>query len=160
MLHKKIDEASFRKAMSTFATGVTIMTCRGEDGRAVGMTVNSFTSVSLEPPLVLWCINQSIVPTAAFNATGHFAVHVLHRGQESLSNHFAVDREDKFEGIEHSNGVADLPILTDFLSVYQCKISNRVMAGDHAILIGELVDYEIRDREPLIFYGSSYRSLA
>ncbi len=160
MLKKTIDEATFRKAMGTFATGVTIMTCRGEDGRAVGMTVNSFTSVSLEPPLVLWCINQSIIPTAAFNAASHFAVHVLHRGQESLSNHFAVDRDDKFDGIEHSNGVADLPILTDFLSVYQCKVINRVEAGDHAIVVGELVDYEIRDREPLIFHGGRYRSLA
>lgn len=158
-MQKKIDEATFRKAMSTFATGVAIMTCRGEDGRAVGMTVNSFTSVSLEPPLVLWCINQSIAPTAAFDAASHFAVHVLHRGQETLSNHFAVDTEDKFDGIEHSNGVAELPILTDFLSAFQCKIRNRVTAGDHTIVIGELVDYEIRDREPLIFYGSNYRSL-
>jgi len=160
MPREKIDEKSFRKAMSTFATGVTIMTCRDADGRAVGMTVNSFASVSLEPPLVLWCVNQNIIPTAAFNTASHFAVHVLHRGQESLSNHFAVDRGDKFDGIEHSNGIADLPILTDFLSVFQCKTSSRVMAGDHAILIGELVDYEIRDREPLIFHGSRYRSLA
>ncbi|MDZ7643036.1 MAG: flavin reductase family protein [Woeseiaceae bacterium] len=160
MLMKTIDEKAFRKAMGKFATGVTIMTCRAEDDRAVGMTVNSFTSVSLEPPLVSRCVNRQIIPTPAFGQTGHFAVHVLHRDQEELSNHFAVDREDKFDGIEHDNGIAGTPILTDFLAVYQCEVSDRIDAGDHFILVGKLVDYEIRDGEPLIFHQGRYHSLA
>lgn len=160
MLKRNIDEATFRKVMGLFATGVTVMTCRDENARAVGMTVNSFTSVSLDPPLVLWCINKEIIPARAFRTAEYFAVHVLHRGQESLSNHFAVDRDNKFDGIEHRSGIADLPILADFLSVYQCRSCNRVEAGDHFILVGELLDYEVRDGEPLIFCRGAYHSLA
>lgn len=160
MTMKKIDEKSFRQAMGAFATGVTIMTCRDENARPVGMTVNSFTSLSLEPPLVLWCVSRNIFPTKAFSTTGHFAVHVLHRGQETLSNHFAVDREEKFAGIEHGSGIGDLPILDDYLAVYQCRVHDRVDAGDHFILIGELLDFEIRDGEPLLFHHGRYYSLA
>ena len=159
MLMETIDERTFRKVMGAFATGVTIMTCRDESSQPVGMTVNSFTSVSLQPPLVLWCVNQNIIPSRAFSKTGHFAVHVLHRGQEELSNHFAVDREDKFDGIAHRKGVGDLPILDDYLACYQCRVRERIEAGDHFILVGQLLDYELRDGEPLIFHAGRYRSL-
>lgn len=155
-----LDEAEFRRAMGVFATGVTIVTCLDEERRPTGMTVNSFTSVSLEPPLLLWCVNKSIIPFPAFSTTGHFAVHVLKRDQEDLSNHFAVDRTDKFDGVEYREGVAGLPLLPDYLSVYQCQVSHRIDAGDHIILVGQMVDYEVNEGEPLVFYGGDYRSIA
>ncbi len=155
----KLDETEFRKAMGIFATGVTIVTCRDAEGRPTGMTVNSFTSVSLDPPLLLWCVNRSILPFPAFSKTEHFAVHVLNREQEALSNHFAIDRPDKFTDIDYSEGVAGLPVFPDFLGLYQCQVHDRVDAGDHIILVGRLVDYEIRTGEPLVFYGGDYHSI-
>jgi len=156
----KLDETEFRQAMGVFATGVNIVTCRDAEQRPIGMTVNSFTSVSLDPPLVLWCVNRHILPFPAFSRTDHFAVHVLARDQEALSNHFAIDRADKFTGIDYGEGVAGLPIFPEFLGLYQCRVHDRIDAGDHIILVGQLVDYEIRDGEPLVFFGGDYHSLA
>lgn len=156
----QISEAQFRHAMAQFATGVTIVTCTNSQGRPVAMTVNSFTSVSVDPPLVLWCVNKTILPFAAFHDAAHFAIHVLHAGQQDTSNHFAVDLEDKFSGVTYGDGIGGVPVLKDFLALYQCETHARFDAGDHVIIVGRLLACELRDGEPLLFHAGGYRELA
>ncbi|MCC5867277.1 MAG: flavin reductase family protein [Gammaproteobacteria bacterium] len=156
----QISEAQFRQAMGQFATGVTIVTCANAQARPVAMTVNSFTSVSANPPLILWCVNKTILPFPAFHEAAHFAIHVLHAGQQDMSNHFAVDREDKFSGIDYTDGIGAVPTLKDFLALYQCETHARFDAGDHVIIVGRVLSCELRDGQPLLFHGGGYRELA
>jgi 3-hydroxy-9,10-secoandrosta-1,3,5(10)-triene-9,17-dione monooxygenase reductase component len=155
-----ITPQEFRLAMSAFATGVTVVTCRDRSDQPIGMTVNSFASVSLRPPLLLWCVNRAILPFAAFRAAGHFAIHVLRHDQQTVSDHFAFDRTGKFEGIEVHEGIGGSPLLADYLALYQCETTDRIEAGDHVILVGRLLACEVREGEPLVFQGGSYRRLA
>jgi len=155
-----ITTQDFRLAMGAFATGVTVVSCRDRSGQPIGMTMNSFASVSLTPPLLLWCVNRDILPFAAFSAAGHFAIHVLRHTQQAVSDHFAVDRTGKFDGIEVHEGIGGSPLLADCLALYQCETTNRIEAGDHVILVGRLLACEVRQGEPLVFYGGGYRRLA
>ena len=140
-----------RRALGAFTTGVTVVTARSANDQPVAMTVSSFAGVSLEPPLVLWSAQRSIWPFEVFNAAGHFAVHVLHAGQADLAMHFARDIEDKFSGIAHTSGVADLPLLDDFAARFQCRVEQRIDGGDHVISLGRVVDLESRSAEPLVY---------
>lgn len=156
----QINESQFRQAMAQFATGVAIVTCANSEGSPVAMTVNSFTSVSVDPPLVLWCVNRTILPFPAFHDAANFAIHVLHAGQQDISNHFAVDREDKFSGIAHAHGIGGVPILKDFLALYECETHTRFDAGDHVVIVGRLLACELREGDPLVFHAGGYRALA
>jgi 3-hydroxy-9,10-secoandrosta-1,3,5(10)-triene-9,17-dione monooxygenase reductase component len=155
----EFDERGFRDALGSFPTGVTVVTTRDPQGRPVAMTVSSFTSVSLDPPLILWCVNRAIGPFEAFNKASHFAVHVLQTDQTEVSNHFAVEREDKFQGVEYDEGLESLPILRDYNSLFQCKVEHRYGGGDHVILVGRVLDFEHRPVDPLVFHGGGYRTL-
>jgi len=156
----EINARDLRNALGSFATGVTVVTSRDARGKPVAMTVNSFASVSLDPPLILWCLNRDIRPFAAFNSASHFAVHVLQRGQEGVSNHFAVERDDKFAGVEYGTGIADLPLLLQYSSLFQCRVEHRYEGGDHVILVGRVLEFDHRPAEPLVFHGGAYRALA
>lgn len=151
------DQRELRRALGQFATGVAVVTTRGEDGLPVGVTANSFTSLSLDPPLVLWCLGKESTNLAAFEAAPHFAVNVLSSTQHYLSRQFAIQGGDKFAGVELSAGLHDLPLLGGALARFACRTTERLDGGDHIIVIGEIEHFEIFDGEPLVFHSGSYR---
>ena len=154
-----ISPEKFRSALGKYATGVTIVTARGVNGDPVGMTANSFASVSLDPPLVLWCIDCSAPEAGDFMASSHYAVHVLRRDQQRLASTFSDDSIDKFAHLSIERGIEELPLLNDYAARLQCKIVNRHEEGDHVILIGQVMDVRVDSADPLLFFGGGYRRL-
>ena len=124
------------------------------------MTVSSFTSVSLEPPLVLVCIDFRSSVHPHFRSNAHFAVNVLHEDQTELSVRFADLPDDRFQGIDWYSGTTGAPLLRGALAIFECAVKNTVEAGDHAILIGEVIRTESREGKPLLYFNRNYRSLA
>jgi len=156
-----MDPDEFRKALSHFATGVTVITTLDQEGNKVGMTVNSFNSVSLDPMLVLWSIAKTSHNFDAFNQAEHFAIHILGADQKNLSDQFAALDVDRFIDIETKEGIAGIPVLTDCKACFECQIENRFEGGDHIILIGRVKSFETQDeRAPLIFHAGNYTELA
>lgn len=152
------DNRAFRNALGRFATGITVVTTGDGEGQTAGMTVNSFSSVSLEPPLILWCLGKGAACRPIFEAAGHFAVNVLEAGQEALSTQFARPG-DKFAGVDWRPGRFGDPLLAGCLATFECRTSARHDAGDHLILVGQVAHFEVRDGAPLIFYGGRYAHL-
>jgi 3-hydroxy-9,10-secoandrosta-1,3,5(10)-triene-9,17-dione monooxygenase reductase component len=150
------DPREFRNALSTFTTGVTIITARAPDGAPVGITCNSFNSVSLDPPMVLWSLARSARSLPVFESAEYWAVHILSAGQETLANRFAKPGENKFGGIETEAGIGNVPLLTGCTSRLQCKTSFKHAGGDHIIFVGEVVDLDRRDIPPLVFQAGKY----
>ena len=150
------DATEFRKALGSFATGVTIITTRSEDGMPLGMTVNSFNSVSLNPPLVLWSLANTSMSLAAFRAAPHWAVHVLATDQEELSGRFARRGVDKFAGLTVDEGVGRIPLLRGCNARFQCRSAFQYEGGDHVIFVGEVLAFDRADSAPLVFHGGRY----
>lgn len=154
------DQKAFRNACGMFATGITVVTTVGPEGEPVGMTVNSFTSVSLDPPLVLWNVGNHARSFALFSTTAHYAVHILHKEQEALSSHFATRGDDKFRDLNWSLGIVGSPILPDYAVCFQCTMEHVYPGGDHNILVGRVVAFEDRgNQEALLFFRGKYRRL-
>jgi flavin reductase (DIM6/NTAB) family NADH-FMN oxidoreductase RutF len=154
------DIRDFRAALGQFATGVTVITTRAPDGRKVGMTANSFTSVSMEPPLVLWCPSKRAPSLADFEESTHFAINVLASDQHVLSRQFATPSEDKFAGADVVEGIAGVPLLKGAVATFQCRTVARHDAGDHVIYIGEVEAYEGAGGAPLVFHSGKYHATA
>jgi len=156
-----IDSRAFRNAMSRYATGITVITCRAPDGTPVGFTANSFVSVSLKPPLVLFCLDRQADGFSAFERAGHFAVHVLAADQGHLSSRFAEAGGAKWRDLKPRSGLADLPLLPDALATIECARAATYDGGDHLIFVGEVARLEVdeSDREPLVYFGGAYRQL-
>lgn len=150
------DAAGFRRALGSFATGVTIITTRADDGQPLGLTVNSFNSVSLDPPLVLWSLANNSRNLEAFRRAEHWAVHVLATQQEALSGRFARASEDKFAGIDLDEGIGATPLLRDCTARFQCKTMFQYEGGDHVIFVGEVLSYDFTESAPLVFHGGRY----
>lgn len=146
----------FREALGTFPTGVTIVTTRGRDQVPVGVTASSFNSVSINPPLVLWSLAKAARSHDDFCNCEHFAVHVLNADQIDLSNRFARSGEDKFNGLNWTEGLGRAPILPDAAALFQCRTMHRYEGGDHLILVGEVMAFERSDGEPLLFHRGRY----
>ncbi|MCB8876694.1 flavin reductase [Acidisoma silvae] len=146
----------FRNALGSFATGVTVITARAADGSDVGVTANSFNSVSLDPPMILWSIGKNSSSLAAFMQAEHFAVHILAADQEQLSGRFAKSGTDKFAGIDIERGQGDVPLLKGAAARFQCRTAFRHEAGDHYILVGEVDAFDHDDHAPLAFHGGRY----
>jgi flavin reductase (DIM6/NTAB) family NADH-FMN oxidoreductase RutF len=147
----------FRRACGQFLTGVTIVTARAADGSPLGLTVNSFASVSLEPPLVLVCVDRRSSTFAAFAPGSAYAVHVLRHDQRELSTRFATPRPDKFAGVSFRQGSGGAPILSEFAALLECVSVSSHDAGDHGIFIGRVERVEVREtRSPLGFYSGAY----
>ncbi len=159
-LSSDLDPNLFRNACSKFATGITIATTTDASGRPHGLTANSFSSVSLEPPLVLVCIGtRSAVHETFFSATA-FAINILSEQQRWLSEQFASSGADRFSGVEWTPGPLGSPWLDDSLAQLECRTYERHPAGDHTILLGRVEAVRIEsDGAPLIYFSSSYRSL-
>ncbi len=146
----------FRSALGAFATGVTIVTTRDAEGRDVGLTANSFNSVSLDPPMVLWSLARSARSLPAFLAGSHFAVHVLAANQEELSMRFAARGTDKFAGLELERGVGQVPLLPGCSARFQCRTAFRHQAGDHMIFVGAVEEFDHSDLPELLFHRGRY----
>ncbi len=151
-----IDPRDFRNALGTFATGVTIITTAAPDGKPYGLTCNSFASVSLNPPLVLWSLVIFSSSMSVFQNASHFAVNVLGASQQALANKFAKSSEDKFVGVEWTPGLGNSPLLKDSVATFQCRAANRYYGGDHVIFLGAVEAYSYNRQEPLLFARGGY----
>lgn len=150
------DPTEFRKALGSFATGVTIITTRAPDGSPLGLTANSFNSVSLKPPLVLWSLAQNALSLPVFQNATHWAVHILAADQEPLSGRFARRGEDKFAGLDVETGVGDIPLLRGCSARFQCRTAFQYEGGDHTIFVGEVLQFDRSESAPLVFHGGRY----
>lgn len=146
-----IDPYDFRRALGTFATGVTIVTAAAADGKPIGLTCNSFASVSLNPPLVLWSLSTFSPSMSVFQNASHFAVNVLGVSQRDLATQFARPADDKFAGVRWQRGLGDAPLLADTVAAFQCRTVARYNGGDHIIFLGAVEAYAYNHAEPLLF---------
>lgn len=151
----KFDQREFRNALGCFATGVTIVTASHND-KPEGLTANSFSAVSLDKPLVLWCLDKSAPSLPIFLSCGYYAINVLSSKQRELSNQFARPAEDKFLNIDWHPGLGGAPILDHCLATFECKNTRKYDEGDHWILIGEVQHFAHGDDEPLLFNKGHY----
>lgn len=153
-----IDPKRFRQALGAFTTGVTIITATDAAGADVGMTANSFNSVSLSPPLVLWSIGHSSTNFAAFMQAKHFAVHILAVEQADIASRFAQRGVDRFAGLQVERGNEGVPLLTGAVARFECRTAFQYEAGDHVILVGEVLNFQDSDREPLLFARGQFKN--
>ena len=149
----------FRKALGQFATGIAVATTLDEAGVPHGLTINSFNSVSLDPPLVLWSLDKGSHQLEAFRSSGFYGVSILSQDQKPVSDQFAAFVEDRFAGVEWHKGNSGAPLLADALVRIDCKVETIVEGGDHIILIGRVIDIEHGEGQPLLYHSGSYRSL-
>jgi flavin reductase (DIM6/NTAB) family NADH-FMN oxidoreductase RutF len=146
-----------RRALGQFATGVTIVTCRDAQGRPIGMTCNSFTSVSLDPPLVLWCLRSQSPNLVAFSAASTFAVNVLGAEHRALSHHFASAVPDRFSLGDWQIDAAEPPVLRDAVTQLVCATESQQTLGDHVLFVGRVLSLHSRVAEPLVYHAGGYR---
>lgn len=149
----------FRRACSRFATGVTIAGAMDSNGAPHGLTVNSFSSVSLDPPLILICLGHAIAALDVFRQARHFGLSVLRESQRALSERFAAPMDNRFESLAWRQGKNGVPLLDGVLAQIECTTVRRVSVGDHDVLFGEMTAAAVEDGEPLIYYASEYRKL-
>lgn len=157
-----LDERRFRDALGAFPTGVAIVTGLQADGTRLGMTVSSFNSVSLDPPLVLFSVARSANSFEAWTSLDRYAVNILSERQEEVSNRFARSRTDKWENLAVIDGETGLPTLPDSPAVFECEAYAQHDGGDHAILVGRVVAMRVgipSGQDPLVFFGGRYRRL-
>ena len=155
-----VNPIHFRTALSRFASGVTVVTTRDAEGRPFGITVSAFSSLSLDPPLVLVCIDRGAFIHDTFQAGGVFVVNILAADQEELSRLFASRAPDKFEGLGYTRGLADAPVLDHALATIECRLRAAYEGGDHTIFVGEVQHAHVRDDgHPLIYYRGGYATI-
>jgi len=153
------DVKVLRNALGRFTTGVTIATCRDARGQAVGLTANSFNSLSLDPPLVLWSLRLASPALPAFQQASHFAINVLSEAQVGLSRRFASPVPDRFAEGQWSDGAGGAPVLTGCSAVFECSLHSEQTIGDHALLIGRVEHMHEAALPPLVFQAGHYRLL-
>jgi flavin reductase (DIM6/NTAB) family NADH-FMN oxidoreductase RutF len=154
-----LDPDAFRAVMGRFATGVTVVTAVDVEGVDRGMTVSAFASVSLQPPLVVMCIDKTASMYDMLQTTQHFAVNILASTQESIARRFAATGAQQFEGIGYRSGENGVPLLNDVLAYVECKRVSSSIAGDHAIIVGETLTASMRDGRPLLYYRGGFAQL-
>jgi flavin reductase (DIM6/NTAB) family NADH-FMN oxidoreductase RutF len=154
-----IDDAQFKEAMSRFASGVTVVTTEHE-GVLFGMTVASFASLSLHPPLVLVCVAKAAKSHEAIRETGKFGVSILAFSQAELSGRFASKTEDKFAGVSYHRGENGVPLLDGAICTLECRVHEQFVSGDHSIFVGEVLEAEVSEGAPLAYYRSAYREIS
>ena len=154
-----IDQIEFRAALGRFASGVTVVTTKDADERLHGITVSAFSSVSLEPPLVLICVEKSAGSHDALIESKSFVVNILSLSQAAISERFATQLHDKFNGVEFESGIDGIPVLAGCLVNLECRLQNSCDGGDHTIFIGEVENVSIMDGSPLVYFHGNYRVL-
>jgi flavin reductase (DIM6/NTAB) family NADH-FMN oxidoreductase RutF len=149
--------ADFRAALGRFATGVTVVTTRSPEGDWVGLTVNSFNSVSLSPPLVLWSLGTKAGSLQSFMQASHYAIHVLSVQQQALALRFASKLEKRFDGLSFTEGAGGAPLLDGCAAVFECRNKSRYPEGDHVIFVGEVLQCRSdAAKSPLLFHGGQF----
>ena len=154
-----LDARTLRTALGMFATGVTVVATRAADGRPVGLTCNSFNSVSLAPPLVLWSLSLRSPNLPHFLQADHFAVNVLEATQRHVAAQFARSIPDKFEGMAWHEGMHGMPLIDGVIARFECRTEARHYSGDHVIFIGHVIRYETHPGMPLVFHGGRYGTI-
>jgi flavin reductase (DIM6/NTAB) family NADH-FMN oxidoreductase RutF len=154
-----ISKDEFRAALGRFASGVTVVTTRNEDGRIYGITVSAFCSVSLEPPLILVCIDKTTGSNQAIKESRLFVVNVLSTDQQHYSDQFASQLPNKFDGVEFHLNEAGLPVLKNVLVNLECRLASSYEAGDHTIFVGEVLQSRVAEDKPLIYFHGNYRKI-
>ncbi len=154
------DSREFRNALGNFATGVTIITARGENGELVGVTASSFNSVSLDPPLILWSLDRSSASLHILEAASHFCVHILSDAQGDECMAFAKTGVDMFSDLECGEGLGGAPLIDGCLARFECRNVVHHDGGDHVIIVGEVERFDVQDGEPLIFFRGKLSNLA
>lgn len=154
-----ISQDEFRNALSRFASGVTVVTTKDAVGKLHGITVSAFCSVSLDPPMVLICIEKSTVSHYAFEESGVFVVNILRDTQAKASEIFATPFADKFEDVEHYFGADGIPILKDVLASLECRLTFSYHGGDHSIFVGQVENAAIQDGDPLVYFRGTYGTI-
>jgi flavin reductase (DIM6/NTAB) family NADH-FMN oxidoreductase RutF len=155
-----MDPKELRRVMGQFATGVTIVTTRDAEGRPYGLTANAFASLSLDPPLVLICIDRKAETFSHFYASRCFVVNVLTDAQQDLSTRFAKSGGFKFEGVAYETNGVGVPVLDGTLAHIECALVETHEAGDHVIHVGRVENIAVRGGNPLLFFQGRYRQLA
>lgn len=155
-----VDPRELRNALGHYPTGVAVVATRDEAGAPVGLTCNSFTSVSLSPPLVLWCLALYSPSLRAFMQARYFSINLLSAEQEALSRHFSSSVADRFEGIAHRDGEGRAPLIAGCAAHLECRNETRHYSGDHVIFIGHVVNCAYAQRQPLVFARGRYAALA
>ncbi|TLF53060.1 flavin reductase family protein [Halomonas urmiana] len=155
-----IDGRALRDTLGRFATGVTIVTARTEEGAPVGITANSFSSLSLDPPLILWSLALTSPSLPAFAEGRAFAVNILGHHQDALAMQFARPSDDKFEGVAHGDNAAGVPLLDGALARLECRVEFTRIAGDHLLIVGRVQAFATEEGEPLLFYQGGFQRLS
>ena len=155
-----VGKEEFRRALGHFASGVTVVTSSGEDNKPQGITVSAFTSVSLEPPLILVCIDKRASLHDQLAEGSHFAVNILGDDQELISRRFASKEKDRFEGTGFTYGVTGAPLLTGSIATVECRVVHAYPGGDHTIFVGEVEATEVNEGKPLAYFRGGYSLLA
>lgn len=156
-----VDPRAFRQALGQFATGVAVITAESADGNAIGLTMSSFNSVSVDPPLILFSIDRKAFSLKAMTEAKGYAVNILGRDQEYLSNKFAKALDDKWAAVEHTLGHEAAPLIAGTLAHFECAPYAQYDGGDHVIFVGRVVKFTAYPaNEPLVFFRGAYRSLA
>jgi len=154
-----IDARELRNILGHFITGVTVITTRDIDGKPFGLTANAFSSLSLDPPLVLICVDKKVDCYACFEGSKVFAVNFLSEEQEHLSRRFATKGIEKFEGVPYKTGEGGIPLLEGALGYIECKLAGGYDGGDHTIYVGEILDAAAAGERPLLFFKGKYYRL-
>jgi flavin reductase (DIM6/NTAB) family NADH-FMN oxidoreductase RutF len=149
--------SEFRAALGTFATGVTVVTALDPDGQPVGLTANSFNSVSMSPPLVLWSLSNRAGSMPAFTSGSHYAINILAADQRQIAERFASKDVDRFAGVSFHRGTCGAPVLDGAAAVFECFNRSQYEEGDHVIFVGEVEHCHRREGAlPLIFHGGRF----
>ncbi len=150
----------FRSTLGSFATGVTVITALTPEGEPIGVTISSFNSVSLDPPLILWSLSLNSPNIEAFSSASHYAVNILSVDQQDISDRFASRRADRFAGIPTRTGLSDIPLLEGCCAWFECTNEAHYPGGDHLIFVGHVERFALGETElPLIFHNACYRQL-
>jgi flavin reductase (DIM6/NTAB) family NADH-FMN oxidoreductase RutF len=150
------DRLDLRKALGSFGTGVTIVTTKSSDNRMVGVTANSFSSVSLEPAIVLWSLQKNSPSLSAYDHCGRFVINVLTLSQIDHSRRFASAVPDKFFGVDYRFGLAGLPVLEGCAAAFECLTVQRLDVGDHILYLGQVEAYQHQEQSALIYVQGKY----
>ncbi len=154
------DKRDLRTALGSFGTGVTVVTSGNAQSRLVGVTANSFSSVSLEPPIVLWSLVSSSPSLEVFDETGRFVINVLALRQMDFSKQFSKTLTDKFDGVDYIEGLGGLPVIQNCVATFECKTIQRTLVGDHILFLGQVENYVYENKAPLLFCQGNYLQVA
>jgi len=154
------DATTFRRTLGMFATGIAVVTARTRDGKPIGLTISSFNSVSLEPPLIVWSLANNSALREELENCSHYAINVLAENQQDISNLFASKAEDRFANLTWEDGLGGAPVLEGCCAVFEVRNTQRYPGGDHVIFIGEVERCDKAEHAPLVFFGGKYRQLS